>query len=281
MLDFELPKFAHVSPICIEDDGKKRKLSKRKDPEAAISFYHEKGIPNKALMLFLETIANSNFEMWMLQNKDSDPDEFKLDFKKMPIGGTLFDYEKLISISKNYISRLKASEVYNMAFEWASLYDKDFASLMEKYKDYTTSIFNIEREQKKPRKDIAYFSEVKDQIWYMYDELFNPSVYEWQKVTGRSEIKNILDTYLNDYYKEDDDKDSWFKHMKEAAVKLGYAGEMREYKDNPDNYKGSIADFSTVVRVALTSKCNTPDLYEIMRLLGKDRIMSRINKVTM
>ena len=168
-----------------------------------------------------------------------------------------------------------------MAFEWANLYDKDFASLMEKYKDYTTSIFNIEREQKKPRKDIAYFSEVKDQIWYMYDELFNPSVYEWQKVTGRSEIKNILDTYLNDYYKEDDDKDSWFNHMKEAAVKLGYAGEMREYKDNPDNYKGSIADFSTVVRVALTSKCNTPDLYEIMRLLGKDRIMSRINKVTM
>ena len=198
----------------------------------------------------------------------------------MPIGGTLFDYEKLISISKNYISRLKASEVYDMAFEWANLYDKDFASLMEKYKDYTTSIFNIEREQKKPRKDIAYFSEVKDQIWYMYDELFNPSVYEWQKVTGRSEIKNILDTYLNDYYKEDDDKDSWFNHMKEAAVKLGYAGEMREYKDNPDNYKGSIADFSTVVRVALTSKCNTPDLYEIMRLLGKDRIMVRINKVT-
>ncbi len=280
MLDFELPKFAHVSPICIEDDGKKRKLSKRKDPEAAISFYHEKGIPNKALMLFLETIANSNFEMWMLQNKDSDPDEFKLDFKKMPIGGTLFDYEKLISISKNYISRLKASEVYDMAFEWANLYDKDFASLMEKYKDYTTSIFNIEREQKKPRKDIAYFSEVKDQIWYMYDELFNPSVYEWQNVTDKSEIKNVLDTYLNDYYKEDDDKDSWFNHMKEAAVKLGYAGEMREYKDNPDNYKGSIADFSTVVRVALTSKCNTPDLYEIMRLLGKDRIMTRINKVT-
>ena len=167
-----------------------------------------------------------------------------------------------------------------MAFEWASLYDKDFASLMEKYKDYTTSIFNIEREQKKPRKDIAYFSEVKDQIWYMYDELFNPSVYEWQNVTDKSEIKNVLDTYLNDYYKEDDDKDSWFNHMKEAAVKLGYAGEMREYKDNPDNYKGSIADFSTVVRVALTSKCNTPDLYEIMRLLGKDRIMMRINKVT-
>lgn len=278
MLGFETPKYAHISPICIEEDGKKRKLSKRKDPEAAISYYHEKGIPYGALMLFLETIANSNFEMWMLQNKDANPDEFKLDFKKMPIGGTLFDHEKLISISKNYISKLKAIEVYDMALNHALEYDKDFALLLEKYKDYSVSIFNIEREQKKPRKDIANFSEIKSQVWYMYDELYKPVNYEWQKINSKDDIKEVLNTYLK-YYNPDDDKNSWFDHMKEAAVSLNYAGDMKEYKVNPDKYKGSIADFSTVIRVSLTSKCNTPDLYEIMRLFGKDRVINRINEV--
>ena len=278
-LGFKVPKYAHISPITIEDNGTKRKLSKRKDPEAAISYYHEKGIPNKAVMLYLETVANSNFEMWMNQNKDKDVSEFVLDFKKMPAGGSLFDYEKLMNISKNYISTLKATEVYDMTLEWARLYDEDFALLLEKYKDYSTAIFNIEREQKKPRKDVGYFGDVKNQIWYMYDELFEPKEYEWQKVTEKCEIKNILDVYLNKYYNENDDKNTWFDNMKKAAVELGYAGEMKEYKENPDNYKGSIADFSTVVRVSLTSKSNTPDLYEIMRLLGKNRMMERVKMV--
>ena len=197
----------------------------------------------------------------------------------MPIGGSLFDHDKLMNISKNYISTLKASEVYDMALSWAKLYDNDFALLLEKYKDYSIKIFNIEREQKKPRKDIGYFGEVKDQIWYMYDELFKPDKYEWQKITDMDEIKHILDVYLNKYYNISDDKDTWFNNMKKAAISLGYAGEMREYKENPDNYKGSIADFSTVVRVCLTSKSNTPDLYEIMRLLGKDKMFKRVEMV--
>ena len=197
----------------------------------------------------------------------------------MPVGGSLFDYDKLMNISKNYISTLKASEVYDMTLDWARMYDKDFALLLEKYKDYSTAIFNIEREQKKPRKDIGYFGDVKNQIWYMYDELFKPKEYEFQKITDKNEIKNILDVYLNKYYSENDDKNTWFDNMKKAAMELGYAGEMKEYKENPDSYKGSIADFSTVVRVSLTSKSNTPDLYEIMRLLGKDRMMERIKMV--
>ncbi len=278
-LGFNLPKFAHIAPIMIEDGGVKRKLSKRKDPWAAISYYHEKGIPNKAVMLYLETIANSNFEMWLNQNKDKDASEFTLDFKKMPVGGTLFDYEKLMNISRNYISTLTAQTVYDMALNHSKKYDKEFSSLLEKYKDYSINIFNIERQQKKPRKDIGYFSDVKNQIWYMYDELFKPVNYEWQKITDKEEIKNVLNTYLNEFYSEKDDKDTWFNNMKKAAIKCGYAGEMKEYKENPENFKGSIADFSTVIRVSITSKCNTPDLYEIMKLLGIERINQRIKMI--
>lgn len=276
MLGFKVPKYAHISPLMIEEGNSRRKLSKRKDPEAAISFYHEKGIPNKAVMLYLETVANSNFEMWLEQNKDKDPKEFKLEFKKMSTGGTLFDYDKLINISKNYISRLKASEVYDLALEYADTYDEELASLLRKYKDYSISIFNIEREQKKPRKDIAYFGDVKNQIWYMYDELFKPANYEWQNITDKKEQELILNTYINEYYNISDDKDTWFNKMKDLAESLGYAGNMKDYKEHPENYKGNITDISMVVRVALTTKSMTPDLYDIMRLLGVERMKKRI-----
>ncbi len=275
MLDFKVPKYAHISPLLKEDNGTRRKISKRKDPEAAVSFYHELGIPNEAVMLYLGTVANSNFEMWLEQNKDKDPNEFVLDFKKMAVGGTMFDHDKLVNISKNYISRLKAEEVYNKALEHAKIYDEDFANLLEQYKNYTISVLNIEREQKKPRKDIAYFSDVKEQVWYMYDESFKPTNYEWQNITDKNEIKNILDTYLNEYYNLDDDKDTWFTKMKDLTDSLGYAGDMKAYKENPENFKGNITDISMVLRVALTSKCMTPDLYEIMHLLGIDRMKKR------
>ncbi len=278
MLGFKVPKYAHISPLMVDDNGTRRKLSKRKDKEAAISFYHEKGIPNEAIMLYLETVANSNFEMWMEQNKDKNPNEFELDFKKMSTGGTLFDYDKLINISKNYISKLKAEEVYDLALKHAKIYDKDFASLLEKYKDYSIQIFNIEREQKKPRKDIAYFGDVKNQMWYMYDELFTNPNYEWQNITDKKDIELILNTYLNEYYNMNDDKDNWFMNMQQLAEKLGFASNMKDYKENPDQYKGSITDISMVIRVALTSKSMTPDLFEIMRLLGPERIKERIKK---
>ena len=275
-LGFKVPKYAHISPLMKEEDGKRRKISKRKDPEFAISFYHEKGIPNDAIMLYLETVANSNFEMWLEQNKYENIDDFKLEFSKMSTGGTLFDHDKLINISKNYISRLKASEVYDLALEYAKSYDSELALLLEKYKEYSIDIFNIEREQKKPRKDIAYFSDVKNQIWYMYDEIFNPESYDWQKIKDKSQQEIILNTYLNEYYDINDDKDTWFNKMRDFAEKLGYAGDMKAYKENPDNYKGNITDISMVLRVALTTKSMTPDLYDIMRLFGVDRMRKRI-----
>ena len=277
-LGFELPKYAHISTLMVDDNGTRRKLSKRKDPWAAVSYYHKAGIPNEALVLYMATITNSNFEMWMNQNKDKSYMDFEFSFKKMPKGGTMYDYDKIINISKNFISTLKAEDVYNRALEYALEYDKELYDLLVKYKDYSTSVFNIEREQKKPRKDIATWGDVRDQIWYMFDELYKPDNYEWQKVTDKDEIINVVSTYL-EKYDSSDDKDAWFNKMKEVASSLGYAGEMKLYKENPDNYKGSIADFSTILRVTLTSKSNTPDLYEIMRLLGKERMEKRLDMI--
>ena len=277
-LGFELPKYAHISTLMVDDNGTRRKLSKRKDPWAAVSYYHKQGIPNEALVLYMATITNSNFEMWMNQNKDKSYKDFEFSFKKMPKGGTMYDYDKIINISKNFISTLKAEDVYNRALEYALEYDKELYDLLVKYKDYSTSVFNIEREQKKPRKDIATWGDVREQIWYMYDELYKPDNYEWQKVTDKDEIINVVSTYL-EKYDSSDDKDAWFNKMKEVASSLGYAGEMKLYKENPDNYKGSIADFSTILRVTLTSKSNTPDLFEIMRLLGKERMEKRLEMI--
>ena len=276
---FEPPKYAHLSPIMKQDGDTKRKLSKRKDPEAAMSYYAKLGIPVEAVHLYLMTIANTNFEQWYDQNKDKSIDEFKFDFKKISSSGALFDLEKLINISRNYISYLKAEDVYENVLNWSKTYDQDFNKLLTKYKDYTIKIFSIERYQKKPRKDYESWSSIKKNIWYMYDELFNDVKYDWGNIQDKNEIKNILELYLNKYYNELDDKDTWFNNIKLLCDELGYASNMKDYKENPDNYKGSVADVSTVIRVALTSSSMTPDLYEIMHLFGANMIRNRINKI--
>ncbi len=277
VLGFKTPKYAHLGVVMkIDEDGTRRKLSKRKDPEAAVSYYHQKGIPVEAVKLYLMTIANSNFEGWWDQNPTLGIDDFKFDFKKMSVSGSLFDLEKLLNISKSYISRLKASEVYEKALTWAKEFDTEFATILEKYKDYSISILNIEREQKKPRKDFESFSSIKSNIWYMYDEYFNNDVtYNFGKITDKEEVKTILKTYIEKYYDAADDKDTWFYKIKDLTEELGYCADMKAYRENPDMYKGSVADVSTVIRVAATTSSMTPDLYEILKLLGKDRIVSR------
>lgn len=278
-LGFKMPKYAHLGLVMkVDETGTRRKLSKRKDPEAAVSYYHEKGVPIEAVKLYLMTIANSNFEEWLNQNQDKTIDDFKFDFKKMSASGSLFDLEKLLNISKNYISRLSKDEVYTNLVDWARLYDKDFYNLITQYEDYTKEILNIEREQKKPRKDYASYSDIKGQIFYMYDELYNPDSYDWGSITDKDEINKILTTYMDKYY-DVSDKEVWFNNIKLLSDELGYASNMKDYKNNPDNYKGSVADISTVLRVAITSKSMTPDLYEIMRLLGKTRILDRLNRL--
>ena len=276
---FKAPKFAHLLPLNIKEGNIIRKISKRKDPTAAVSFYHEKGIPVEAIKLYFATIMNSNFEGWLLQNPDKSFRDFEFSFSKMSKSGPLFDLEKVINISKNYLSRLSAVEVYDNLLIWAKEFDAQFANLITKYKEYTIGILNIEREQKKPRKDFSCYSEIKSYIWYMYDELFDNVHYEWQNVNNIEEIKTILLDYIDNYYNDNDDKDSWFNRMKELSEKYGYCSNIKEYKENPDNYKGSIVDISMVLRVALTTKSMTPDLYEIMKLLGKERIKSRFDYI--
>ena len=276
---FKPPKFAHLLPLNKKDGEGIRKISKRKDPEAAVSFYHERGVPVEAIKLYFATIMNSNFEDWFLQNQNMSYRDFKFTFNKMSTSGSLFDLEKLMNLSKSYISRLSALEVYNKSLEWAKEFDLEFADILEKYKDYSIDILNIEREQKKPRKDFESFSSIKKYIWYMYDEFFIGDLnYDFQKIQDKNDIKEILNIYLTKYFDENDDKDTWFEKIKLLTNELGYCSDMKEYKNNPDSYKGSVADVSTVIRVAVTTSSMTPDLYEILRLLGKERIEKRFNK---
>ena len=278
VLGFKMPRYAHLGLVMkIDEDGTRRKLSKRKDPEASVSFYHEKGIPSEATKLYLTTIANSNFEEWLLNNPKAPLEEFKLDFKKMSESGSLFDVDKLFNISKNYLSQITSEELYDRSLVWMKEFDQELYDLMVKYEDYTKAIFSIERYQEKPRKDYSSYSDIRSGIWYMYDELFKDFEYQFQKVTDKEEIKNILNTYFDKYYDINDDKDTWFNKMKMLCDELGYASNMKEYKKNPLMFKGNVSDVATVIRVSMTSCSMTPDLYEILKLLGNERIKARIN----
>lgn len=273
---FKVPKFAHLLPLNKKDGDKVRKISKRKDPEAAVAFYHERGIPVEAIKLYFATLVNSNFEEWFMANSDKTYKDFKFTFDKMSTSGSLYDLEKLINISKNYISGLKAEEVFNLVDAWSRTYDKEFNELINKYKDYTINVLNIEREVERPRKDIESFSAVKREIGYMYDELF----FNEEKAFERKDFysKELLEYYIDNVYDEADDKQTWFNKIKEMCPKFGFASETKEYKKNPENYKGSVAHACEVIRVSVTNRTMTPDLYEILKLLGKDRIKERISK---
>lgn len=278
-LGFKVPKYAHLGLLMkIDEEGVRRKLSKRKDPEAAVDFYHKMGIPLEAVKLYLMTIANSNFEAWMDSNKDKTIDEYKFDFKKMSVSGSLFDVDKLMNISKNYLSKLNATDIYNNLLDWTYIYDKDFNTLLKKYKNYSIEVFNIERDCPKPRKDYTCYSDIINYVWYMYDELFDyTKEYEFGNISDIEEIKKILTLYLEKYYNETDSEEEWFDKLKNLASELNYAREVKEYKTSPDKYKGHIGDVTMVLRVVLTTKSKTPNLYQIMRILGKTRIFERVN----
>ena len=278
MFGFKPLKYAHLSPISKNDNGAVRKISKRKDPEAAMSYYHKEGIPSYAVMLYLATLMNSNFEEWYNQNKEKHYEEFKFEFKKMSKSCPLFDGDKLNNISKIYFSLLKADKIYDDACVYFEKYDKEFYDIFTRDRDFSVNLLNIEREVKKPRKDIASYKDIKKEFNYMYDELFTDVNYDWQKITSMSDIKEILDAY-SEVYDENDDKEAWFNKCKELCDKLGYASDMKAYKENPDAYKGNVADLTTVIRVGLTGRSQTPDLYELLKLLGKDKVKERFNKV--
>ena len=278
-LGFKAPKFAHTPTLLKNDNGNKRKISKRKDPEAAASYYQEVGIPSLAVKEYLLNIGNSSFENWKRQNKDASIDDFNFQLNKMSVSGALFDMVKLQDVSKIVISRYTAEEVYEQAYNWAKKYDEELVKLFED-KEYSLNVLGIERGNKKPRKDIAKWSDVKENIEYMYDKEFlsKSQNYEYQVINDKDDVNKILTLYMEKYYNENDDKQTWFDRIKELAGEMGYAKEVKEFKANPDMYKAHVGDVSTVLRIALTGRANTPDMYEIMQVLGKDSILKRFKK---
>ena len=275
---YKVPKYAHTPQVMKidEEDGTKRKLSKRKDPEAAVSYFVEKGFPKESVLEYLVTLLNSNFEDWRRANPTADIFEFPFNLKKMSSSGCLFDLVKLTDVSKNVISVMKADKVYSLIEKWAENYDKEFHELLVRDAAYATEILNIDRENPKPRKDLSQWSQVRDYVAYFYDELYTPD-YTLPANISADDAKAILSRYA-EIYDENDDKDTWFAKIKEMCEPLGFTPNVKEFKKNPEAFKGHVGDISTVIRIAVTSRTNTPDLYMIMKLLGKNKVVERINR---
>ncbi len=277
ILGFEAPRYAHISPIMKEDEETqgKRKLSKRKDPEAAVEFYQKSGYPYEVVLEYLLTIANSNYEEWRIENPDAQRSDFEFSLAKMSKAGALFDLVKLNDISKNYISKMSAEEVFERSCEWAENNDKKLYELLVDDEEYAKAIFAIERGNEKPRKDIGKWEDVRNYVSYFYDDLWDKSLDFGENLSNEDMIE-ILEKY-SEIYDESESADEWFPKVRELAVSLGYAKAPKEYKKNPDEFKGHVGDVASVIRVAATGRKNTPDLYEILQTLGVDEVMKRFN----
>ena len=275
VLGFKPPKYAHVSPIMKEENGGKRKLSKRKDPEAAVTYYAEEGYPQESVNEYMMTLANSNFEDWRRMNKTEPIEKFPFNLKKMSVSGALFDIVKLTDVSKNVISVMPAEKVFELAYAWAKEYQPQLAELFAQDEAKATAILNIDREGKKPRKDIAKWSDVLDYVSYMYDETFVPN-YELNGNATPSLAVKVIEEYLK-VVNLDDDKDAWFGRMKDICPLVGCTPNVKEYKAEPEKFEGHVGDVSTIIRVALTGRTNTPDLFAITALLGEDTVKARLN----
>ncbi len=272
---FKPVKYAHIAPIMKEENGGKRKLSKRKDPEANVSYYIEKGYPEASVKEYMLTILNSNFEEWRKANKTEDISKFPFNLKKMSVSGALFDMVKFNDVSKNVISVMTAKEVYKLVTDWAMDYNEVLYALFVDDKEKATAILNIDRENPKPRKDIACWEEVENYVSYFYNELYDAD-YTLPDHINKEDAVEILTKY-KEIYSADDSKEEWFNKIKELCSACGFTPNVKEYKQNPDAFKGHVGDVSTVIRVAVTSRTNTPDLYYIMQILGTDEVMSRID----
>lgn len=275
-LGFKAPKFAHVAPIMKEENGGKRKLSKRKDPEAAVTYYSEQGFPMESVNEYMMTLANSNFEDWRKMNKTEPIEKFPFNLKKMSVSGALFDMVKLTDVSKNVISVMPAQKVFDLAYAWAKEYNTDLAGLFEQDKEKAVAILNIDREGKKPRKDIAKWSDIPEYLSYMYNETFVPCYELTGNATPALAIK-VLEKY-KDVVNLNDDKDQWFQRMKDICPEVGCTPNVKDYKADPDAFEGHVGDVSTIIRVALTGRTNTPDLFSITALLGEETVQDRLTK---
>ena len=274
------PKYAHIPTIMKMDGTSKRKLSKRKDPEISVDFYKSQGYPFIAVTEYLINLINSNFQDWRATHENEPYRSFSLNLENMSKSGALFDILKFNDVSKNIIAAMDCDTVYNLYFNWAKEYDSTISDLLIKNEDYAKRIFNIERENKKPRKDFVKWLDVKEHIEYFFDDFYKNSIndgYNFPDHVSIVEAKRILVSYL-DIYDHSHDNNTWFLSLKELSEKLGYAKDAKTYKRNPELYKGQVSDVATVIRVALTNRTKTQDLYEVMQVMGEKRVIERLSQ---
>ncbi len=277
ILGFDKVQYAHIAPITIKDQetGVIRKISKRKDPWAGVKYYEESGIPIDALHLYLATITNTNFEEWYLANQDKSIEDFTFTFDKQAIGGTSFDEAKFKNICKTYFSRKSGMDVYNETLAWAKKYDTDYANLLETNKDKMISFLSVEKDGDRPRKDISKYSDVKEEFSYATFDMFEKedfSKYDGDKIY---DVDLVLE-YINNYLNLDCTNEEWFSKVKEFATSKGFAASPKDYKKEPDKYLGHVGDICEAIRVMVTGRRQSPDLFSIMKILGKDEILKRI-----
>ncbi len=275
LLGFKPPKYVHVSPIMKLDNGAKRKISKRKDPEAAVHYFAEQGYPSDSVIEYLMTIAASDFEDWRKANPNEAYKNFNFNIKKMSSSGALFDTDKLNDVSKTVISRMNADTVLENLLDWAKVNDKSFYDVLTKDTEYSKAVFNIDRNTPKPRKDIIKWSDAKCYCEYFFDELYNENYTLPDNIAYESAVK-ILTAY-KEVYDPTHDNAQWFDTIKSICPVANFATETKAYKAEPQKYSGSPGDASTIIRIAVTGRTNTPDLCSIMKLLGKERTISRID----
>ena len=273
-LGFKLPKYVHIGPLMKMDGSSKRKLSKRKDPELALTYYKAEGFPVAAVYEYIMTLLNSNFEDWRRANPDAPVDNFKFSAKKLNPAGSLFDYAKLVDVSKNVISRMDAGQVYTLLSQWAQEFDPEFGALLAEDPDYATRILAIGRGGKKPRKDLAVWKDAKPYMGFFYDQYLEAPEFDGKFAPGV--IAEVLNRFLASF-DITDDSGIWFEKVKAITTDMGFTTDMKAYKANPDAFPGTVADVSTFIRLAVTGKTNSPDLYTVMQILGKDRTVARIS----
>ena len=280
ILGFKRPEYAHTPTIMKQDGGSKRKLSKRKDAESAVSYYDEEGYPMISVIEYLLNIINSTFEEWREENPTENYHNFEVSLDKMSKSGALFDIVKLNDVSKNVICRLKADVVYDYYIKWAKQYDEEMYKLVTDNEKMAKEVFNIDKEGPKPRKDFAKWNDVKEKIFYFFDDLFKndgKENVELPKNVELEEAKRIIEAYAK-AYNFNTDKDTWFEDLKAVAVELGYATDRKAFKKDPEAYKGMVSDVAGSVRAALTHRANTPDLYTIMQIMGEKLVRSRFTE---
>lgn len=279
-MDWVKPKYAHLPVIMKLEDGRKRKLSKRKDPEAAVSFFLEAGYPIEGIMEYLMTIANSNFEEWRLNHLTSNIYDFNLSFDKMTLDGALFDLEKVQSISKERLGAMSSDEIGHKALAWAMKYHPDFAKSIHLDFGYFKSILSIERGGEKPRKDYTRYSDIFPIIDFMYDEYFDKAFEQelpFNPVFTKEQKILVLEKFLSNPALELDEE-SWFNNLKQLGSEIGFAPNAKEYKKNKEAYLGHVGDFAEIIRISISGRKNTPNFYHVLRILGIERIKSRIEK---